>query len=488
MRRSLLSRSTAKGEPTWAPASALNARAPGATLDQASVTGEQPRPFTEPPPFQLPVDAQQQLADAGAPPDRSPVDPTGGLEYRLRAPGSPEALGVTLAVAEDILLRQIVIDLRTATTDLARKLHVSPGVVDTLVQSMRDRNLVEFQGMEGRAYVVSPTEVGRSQASQRSAECRYAGPMPVPLPLYHEVVRAQHPQLTLSRSSLGDAFSDLVVSPELLDELGPAMHSDGAMFLYGPPGTGKSSVAERIVRAHEDYVLVPYCLEVEGQIISVFDPTLHEPLAQQPDGLDPRWVACLRPSVITGGELHPGMLDLQLEADSGVYLAPLQLKANNGVFVIDDFGRQAATPEELLNRWIVPLDRGIDCLTLMGRKFEVPFDLKVVLSSNMQPAKLGDDAFFRRIHAKVFVGACSDDEFDEILRRASAMAGVEVAPGTSEHLRHFARTQGDGELRAYLPGTICKLARSISGYMGTDAVLTPEMVDRVMSLYFTRDF
>ncbi|MGI9578648.1 MAG: AAA family ATPase [Microthrixaceae bacterium] len=411
-----------------------------------------------------------------------------GLEVRLRAPATPEALGVSMAVLEDIVLRQVVTDVRTDTTDIARKVHVNPGVIDTLSASMRDRNLIEYQGMQGRAYVVSATDLGKANATQRSAECRYTGPIPVSLAFYHEVVRAQHPNRSLNRASLERAFGDLVIEAELLDELGPAIHGDGAMFLYGPPGTGKTSVAERIVRTHDDFVLIPYCIEVEGQIISVFDPTLHEPIAEQPEGLDPRWVACLRPAVVTGGELHAGMLDLQLEADSGVYLAPLQLKANNGVFVIDDFGRQSASPEELLNRWIVPLDRGIDYLTLMGRKFEVPFDLKVVLSTNMQPAKLGDDAFFRRIHSKVFVGACSDPEFDEILRRVTEAMGIEVADGAAEHLRHFARSQGDGELRAYLPGTVCKLARSISAYLEEAPVLTAEMIDRVMSLYFTRDF
>ncbi len=386
------------------------------------------------------------------------------------------------------MLRQVVIDVRSATTTIAAKLHVNVSVIDGVVQSMRDRNLLEYQGMDGRAYVVSPTEVGRQYIAQRSAECRYVGPMPVSLALYHEVVRAQHPHLRLNREILQRSFSDLVIAPELLDELGPAIHSDGAMFLYGPPGTGKTSVAERIVRAHDDYVLVPYCIEVEGQIITVFDPTLHEPIAEQPAGMDQRWVACLRPAVITGGELHPGMLDLQLEPDSGVYLAPLQLKANNGVFVIDDFGRQAASPETLLNRWIVPLDRGIDYLTLMGRKFEVPFDLKVVFSTNLQPAALGDDAFFRRIHNKVFVGACSDAEFGEILRRVSLHNGIEVQPAAEEYLRDFARNQGDGELRAYLPGMVCRLAFSIASYHGVDPVLTPAMIDAVMALYFTREF
>ena len=454
-------------------------------MESETVTAEQPPPFHAPPEWP-PPDLQAEASLPGGEAVAAAQDR--GLEMRLRAPASPEALGVSLAVLEDIVLRQVVIDVRTVTTDVATKLHLNPGVVDTLVASMRDRNLIEYQGMQGRAYVVSATDLGKGHATQRSTECRYTGPIPVSLRLYHEVVRAQHPTRLLNRAALDRAFSDLVIADELLDELGPAIHGDGAMFLYGPPGTGKTSVAERIVRTHDDYVLVPYCIEVEGQIVTVFDPTLHEPIAEQPDGLDPRWVACLRPAVVTGGELHSGMLDLQLEADSGVYLAPLQLKANNGVFVVDDFGRQSASPEELLNRWIVPLDRGIDYLTLMGRKFEVPFDLKVVLSTNMQPAKLGDDAFFRRIHSKVFVGACSDEDFDEILRRVTDAMGMDVQNGASQHLRDFARSQGDGELRAYLPGTACKLARSISAYLEQQPVLTPEMVDRVMSLYFTRDF
>jgi hypothetical protein len=426
--------------------------------------------------------------DHGAAGGDGPYSEQASLESRLRPPALPEGLGINPAVLEDIVLRQVVVDVRNNTTAIAAKLHLSANLVDVVVQAMRDRNLVEYQGMDGRSYVVGPTEAGRNHANQRSTECRYMGPVPVPLGLYREVVRSQHPHLHLDRQVLADAFGDLVIAPDLLDELGPAIHGDGAMFLYGPPGTGKSSVAERIVRAHHDYVLIPHCIEVEGQIVTVYDPTLHSAIDEQPPGLDPRWIACERPVVITGGELHAGMLDLAYEADSGVYLAPLQLKANNGIFVIDDFGRQSASPEELLNRWIVPLDRGIDYLTLMGRKFEVPFDLKVVLSTNMQPTKLGDDAFFRRIHSKVFVGACSDTDFDEILRRVTEAKGIRVAEGAADHLRYFARTQGDGELRAYLPGTVCKLATSISSYLGVDPELTPEMIDRVMALYFTREF
>ncbi|CAN5705088.1 AAA family ATPase [soil metagenome] len=404
----------------------------------------------------------------------------------LRIPTSPEAVGLSPALMEDILLRRSVIEGRTPMTTLADKLHVSINVIDSLLGSMRERKLIEYDGMEGRAYRVATTEAGRELSAQRSRETRYAGPMPVPLELYTAVVRHQRPTVRLNQEMLARSFSDLVISPTLLDQLGPAIHGEGAMFLYGPPGTGKSSVAERVVRAYQDTVLIPHCLEVDGQIISVFDPTLHEPIDEQPVGLDRRWVVCRRPAVVTGGELHAGMLDLQLDRDTGVYLAPLQMKANSGVLVIDDFGRQAMTPDALLNRWIVPLDRQVDYLTLHGRKFEVPFEVKVVLSTNLPPSALGDEAFFRRIHNKIFIGACTDEQFDWILARVCQKKGLDVDGAAAARLRGAARAQGDGELRAYLPGVVCELALAITAYEDGARQLTPQLVDRVLDLYFAR--
>jgi len=338
-------------------------------------------------------------------------------------------MGLSQSLMEDLLLRRAVLEGRTPMTTLADRLHVSINVVEALLNEMRQRKLIEYDGMEGRAYLISVTEAGRALSSQRSQESRYAGPMPVSLDLYRQVVTAQRPVLQLNRSMLARSFSDLVISPDLLDQLGPAIHGTGAIFLYGPPGTGKSSVAERVVRAYDDTVFIPHCIAVDGQIVSVFDPTLHEPVEEQPRGTDRRWVLCKRPAVVAGGELHAGMLDLQLDRDTGVYIAPLQLKANNGVLVIDDFGRQAMTPDALLNRWIVPLDRGVDYLTLHGRKLEVPFEVKAVLSTNLDPSDLGDEAFFRRIHNKVYIGACTDDQFDWILVRVAEKHRIEVDAG-----------------------------------------------------------
>jgi DNA-binding MarR family transcriptional regulator len=431
-----------------------------------------------------PLDTVEHGVDAHDGP--SGADPHGSPEPDVRTPTTPAATGLPQSLMEDLLLRRAVLEGRTPMTTLAERLHVSINVVDALLGGLRERKLIEYDGMEGRAYLVNVTEAGRDFARQRSQECRYSGPMPVPLDLYTQVVRYQRPDLLLDRARLARSFSDLVIAPDLLDQLGPAIHGDGAVFLYGPPGTGKSSVAERIVRAYSDVVLVPHCIAVDGQIVSVFDPTIHDAIDDQPLGMDRRWVACHRPAVVTGGELHAGMLDLQLDRDTGVHLAPLQLRANNGILVIDDFGRQAMSPDALLNRWIVPLDRAVDYLTLHGRKFEVPFEVKVVLSTNLAPSHLGDEAFFRRIHNKIYIGACTDEQFDWILTRVAQAKGLDLSPDAAGRLRYLARQRGDGELRAYLPGVVVKLALAIASYEDMAKVLTPALVDRVLDLYFTR--
>ena len=406
--------------------------------------------------------------------------------HELRSPTSADATGIPVSMIEDIALRTAIAEGRPSMVRLAERLHVGVGVVEAVVSSLRDRRLMEYEGMQGRTYLLSVTEAGRNHSQLRSTECRYTGPLPIPLELYSRVVRAQRPNVHLDRDQLGQAFSDLVISPDLIDQLGPAICSDGAIFLYGPPGTGKSSIAERLIRAYRDTVLIPHCVEVQGQIINVFDPILHEPIEQQPVELDPRWVMCHRPAVIAGGELHAGMLDLTLDREVGTFLAPLQFKANNGILVIDDFGRQAMTPDELLNRWIVPLDRQVDYLTLGGRKFQVPFEVKVVLSTNLDPSHLGDEAFFRRIHNKVYIGCLDDQQFDWVLARVAKAKGIEVSEQAAARLRAAARGQGDGELRAYLPGVVCKLATAICRYENAALRLTPTLVGRVLELYFAK--
>ena len=230
------------------------------------------------------------------------------------------------------------------------------------------------------------------------------GPAPVSIQQYSKVVKAQAAQVRLSRESLRQAFDDLVLPDGLLDQLGPSLIGHQSLFLYGGTGNGKTSIAERILRIYHDTVVVPYAVEVDGHIITLFDPVVHRSCRTKTTMLDPRWAVCERPCITVGGELSASMLELRLDDSTQVFISPCQMKANNGILIIDDFGRQMLAPRDLLNRWIVPLDRRVDYLTLSsGMKFQVPFELMVVFSTNLDPHDLADEAFLRRIQTKVMV-------------------------------------------------------------------------------------
>ncbi|MCX7620778.1 MAG: hypothetical protein N2037_08060 [Acidimicrobiales bacterium] len=407
-------------------------------------------------------------------------------ELNLRPPRDVEELGVPSALVHDITLRRALFEGRTSTLRLSDGLCISPALVSKVVEELRELRYLEVQGLDGRDYQLALTELGREQANERMRLSRYSGAIPVSLDEYRRVVRQQEADVEVTRERMRRAFSDLVVNDALLDELGPALIAQGAMFLYGPPGTGKTSIAERLIRIHEDVIVVPRAVEVDSQVITVFDPVVHEPVENQPYDLDPRWVVCRRPAIIAGGELTADMLDLQYEPNNGIYLAPLHMQANNGIFVIDDFGRQSMTPSQLLNRWIVPLDRRVDFLSLSyGVKFEIPFETKVVLSTNLDPSSLGDEAFFRRIQNKIFVKPISDEEFDEVLRRCCEAMGIVLQDGAAEYLRKVSREQGDGDLRPYLPGEVCKILQAVCKYNKSPEVLEPTTIDAVANVYFT---
>ncbi len=403
----------------------------------------------------------------------------------LSMPRSIDALGIPPTMLHDLVVKVAMSEGRTSVVRLADRLCVSTTIITSVVEELRDLRFLEVQGVDGRDYLLAPSEAGRRQAQDRMAMCRYIGPAPVTLEQYTAVIKSQTAKPRTNLTELREAFSDLVISDDLLKEIGPASCAKGAMFLYGPPGTGKSSIAERLLRVYGDDVLVPYALEVDSQIITVFDPVVHHPVAEQPHGIDPRWVLCKRPFIIVGGELKMSMLDLAYQQGSGVYLAPITMQANNGILVIDDFGRQVMTPQELLNRWIVPLDRQRDYLTLdYGVKFEVPFDSKVVFSTNLQPEALADEAFFRRIQSKVLIPTITDRQFEEVLRRVAAARGVELTPDAPTTLRWMSREMGDGDLRPYLPGAVISILQSICAFDEVPLVLDSEMVKRIGHMFF----
>ena len=405
----------------------------------------------------------------------------------LQAPSKVADLGIADGLAEDLFLRRILTERMTTIGRAADALSISHAVGDELAESLRQKKLVEYQGVEGRDYRVTLTELGQRQTIERMKSGRHVSHMPISVNNYRDLVEVQRAEVSITRGAVKDAYGDLVLEDSLLDQIGPAFLSEGAIFFYGPPGTGKTSLAERMCRFYDDQVLIPRFLEADGQIITVYDPALHQADPNQPPNLDPRYVLCERPLIMVGGELTMEMMDLQYDEISGLSAAPIQLLANNGILVVDDFGRQTATPDEILNRWIVPLSRGIDFLRpKTGTKFTVPFELKLVISTNLDPHSLGDDAFLRRLRNKVYVGACTEAAFDWVLVRAAGRADLEVTQEAASYLSHLTR-EYLGELRPYVAIDFCDLAIGICRYDDLEMKLTSRLIDRVANVYFVRN-
>jgi hypothetical protein len=405
----------------------------------------------------------------------------------LRAPSKLVDLGIAEGLAEDLFLRRVLTERLTTVGEASDALAIAHAIGDELAEGLRQKNLLEYHGAVGRDYRIGLTERGQRLTAERMADGRHVAHMPVPIDDYRQLVDAQRASVTLTRALAKQVYADLVLEDGLLDQIGPAFVSDGAIFFYGPPGTGKTSLAERMARFYTDSVLIPRFVAVDGQLIAVYDPSLHEPEEVQPEYLDRRYVLCKRPLILVGGELTMSMMDLQHDPVSGLSTAPIQMMSNNGILVVDDFGRQAASPDEILNRWIVPLSRGIDFLKPhSGTKFTVPFELKLVISTNLDPHSLGDDAFLRRLRNKVFVGGCSEPAFNWILVRAAQREQLEVTAEAAAYLAELTR-RSIGELRPYVAVDFCELAVGICRYDELPRRLNQRLIDRVAGVYFVRD-
>ncbi len=402
-------------------------------------------------------------------------------------PQTFKELGISESLVLDLMLRRMVIEGYTTLAGLSRSLMISVPIVDTVFKHMRAQQLVEIKGMAGNDYQFVLSGAGKQLAAERFQVSQYAGACPVALKDYHAATKSQAAKVQIDRQVLRQAFSDLVVTDRMLDQLGPAIISQTSIFVYGPTGNGKTSLAERMLRVYQDAVLIPYAVEVDNQIISVYDPVVHHPIDNAEDDVDPRWIVCKRPCILVGGELIPSMLELRLDDSSGIYAAPLQMKANNGILLIDDFGRQLMSPRDLLNRWIVPLDRRIDYLTLRyGVKFQIPFELMVVFSTNLEPADLADEAFLRRIHNKILVEAVDALAFDQIFQRVVQARGIQAESDSAEYLRKLCLREGRTELRACYPSDICNILHSIGRYEGRGVQMTKPELERATSLYFAK--
>lgn len=403
-------------------------------------------------------------------------------------PSNFDQLGISNSLVLDLVLRRMLIEGQSSLHRLSRQLKLAIPIIDATFRHMRAQQLVEVKGMTGNDYQFTLSAAGRQLAGERFQVNQYAGPCPVSLKDYHHATKAQTARVEVDRDSLRQCFSDLVISDRLLDDLGPALISQSSIFLYGPSGNGKTSVAERMLRIFSDAVLIPYAVEVDGQIISLYDPVVHNEVDQieDPDA-DPRWVRARRPCIVVGGELSPSMLELKLDESSGLYSAPLQMKANNGILIIDDFGRQLMSPRDLLNRWIVPLDRRVDYLTLRyGVKFMIPFETMVVFSTNLEPSDLADEAFLRRIQNKILIEPVQGWAFDQIFQRVARAKGFHADPDSSEYLRGLCLREGRTELRACYPADIMNIMLSIARYEGRPPMMSKADLERASNLYFAK--
>ncbi|HEX4286581.1 MAG TPA: hypothetical protein VHZ28_15920 [Terracidiphilus sp.] len=403
-------------------------------------------------------------------------------------PRTTAEVGVRESVLEDIALKSLYTSGPFSVLDLGEHMRLNFDVANDLFGRLRAKLLCEVTGMTGNIPYIAITSQGRSRALELLSHSQYAGPAPVSLSSYVEQVRKQSVKnVDVHPPDVQRAFAHMVLESKILAQFGTALNSGAAIFLHGPPGTGKTAIAETLSRVlAEDAIWIPYAIEVDGQIITVYDPAIHKRVWEaDSDNRDLRWVRCNRPTVMVGGELTAEMLDLQYNPINKFYTGPMQMKANNGVLIIDDFGRQRIRPDELLNRWVVPLDRKIEFLTLAGgRKIEIPFEMLVVFASNLDPAALMDPAFLRRIQTKIHIGAVTDDQFCEIFNRVARDHAIEAEDTLIRELITVIRGSLQLELRGCYPrdlvNQICWAAR----YEGRQPIIDQPALMRAVEAYF----
>jgi hypothetical protein len=398
------------------------------------------------------------------------------------------------------LLLKTLVAGEASGTGLSDKLCLPYSVLESLLQHARVEKLIEVRGAAGTGsagYRYILTDLGRDRANQFFDVSRYVGPAPVPLAQYNAYVRAcMAARPFVDRQTLSSGFENLIVNKAMLDQLGPAVNSGKSLFLYGAPGNGKTVIAEGIGRALGTEMFVPFAVDVDGQTITMFDPVNHQRVTGAEEAFsvvasssqDRRWERIKRPVVVVGGELTLDMLDLTFNPISRFYEAPIQLKANGGVFVVDDFGRQRIPPRDLLNRWIVPLESRVDFLSLhTGRKFETPFNVLIIFATNLKPESLADEAFLRRIPYKIMAKNPTLDEFCQIFELNCRRRNIGFDPVLVEYLNRKYYQPRRLQMRACHPRDLVEQVVDRCRYNGRDLAITRELLDAACGSYFLEE-
>jgi len=426
--------------------------------------------------------------------DASRATGTAALPFLPVEPASLAEARVSTSEVEGLMLKMLLSRGDATGRNMSDHIKLPFLLLENLLRQMKTEQVVVHKGSAPmNDYLYQLTDVGRERARRLAQSCTYFGSAPVTLKDYINSVKAQsltnqHPTV----DQLQQAFSDLLVNPKMLRRLGPAVNSGRGLFLYGAAGNGKTSIAERVTRAFGQYIWVPRAIGIDGEIIRVFDPSNHEeaPLESSTGLLDSgkvdkRWVRIKRPTIVVGGELTMDNLEITLNPVTGISEAPVQLKSNCGTLVIDDFGRQRMSTSELLNRWIIPLEKRYDFLNLAsGKKLEVPFDQLIIFSTNLQPKDLCDDAFLRRIPYKIEVIDPSEEEFRQLFRIIAPKMGFTCSEDALDHLidKHYRAVKRP--YRNCQPRDLLLQVRNLCYYEGRQPEMTCESMDFAVENYF----
>ena len=420
------------------------------------------------------------------------------LEQTPATPLRVDETGISRASLLALMLKFMRTESMETLPALSAAMKLSSAVLADLMEGATTQRLVEVLGSIphgfGTTMRYTLSDLGRHAAAEALSQTQYVGPAPVSLSAYQARVRQQAiTNENLTEASIQDGFAGLNVPSNFVRKLLPAIRAGRTALLYGPPGNGKTSIGTRIARLFRDMIYIPHAIEVSGQIIKVFDPELHRPFQNEENAVvlssgngllletfDPRWVACRRPVAMAGGEMTLQMLDLGFDPVSNVYDAPLHMKALNGLFLIDDFGRQQVKPTDLLNRWIVPLESRVDYLKLnTGNSFQIPFDELVVLSTNLDPSDLMDPAFLRRIPYKIEMLGPTEADYRRVFQAVASGRGLAVA---DEVLDHIIRRLGEKDyaLAYFQPNFLCEQVHNLCACFGLPRVFTTELADEAL--------